>query len=50
MDAYVEGKEHRGGDVDSWSVPDKRIRTTHVVAEAWEAFRRDKKELKLCYE
>ena len=36
MDAYVKDKENWGEDVDSWPVSDKRIMTTHVVAEACE--------------
>ena len=43
MDAYIEDKENRGENVDYWSASDKRIMTTHVVAEAWEAFSCDKK-------
>ena len=35
MDAYIEDKENREEDVDSWSVFVKRITTTHVVAVAW---------------
>ena len=31
--------------VDSWSVSDKRITATRVVAVAWKEFCRDKKEL-----
>ena len=34
MDAYIGDKENRGEDVDPWSVSDKRIMATHVVAEA----------------
>ena len=34
MNAYIGDKENRGEDVDSWSVSDKRIMATHVIAEA----------------
>jgi hypothetical protein len=38
-DQYIdEEEEKRGCDIDQWSVSDKRIITTHVVARAWEAF------------
>ena len=45
MDAYMEDKENRGEDVDSWLVSNKQTMTTCVAVGAWEAFRHDKEEL-----
>jgi hypothetical protein len=45
-DQYIdEEEEKRGCDIDQWSVSDKRVMTTQVVARAWEAFCRDNQEM-----
>ena len=43
-DAYIEERE-KVEDVGRWSVSDKRIMTTHVVAQSWHAFCQQKSEL-----
>jgi len=43
-DTYVPERE-KVEDVGRWSVSDKRIMTTHVVAQAWHAFCQQKSEL-----
>lgn len=45
-DQYIDEQEEKlGCEVESWSVSDKRVMTTHVVARAWEAFCKEKREL-----
>jgi hypothetical protein len=36
IDGYILRKEEEGTLYEKWSVSDKRVMTTHVVAEAWQ--------------
>jgi hypothetical protein len=41
----MDAQEDAGDDVEKWSVSQKRIMVTHVVAEAWTQFCKEKKSL-----
>jgi len=43
-DTYIEEQE-KVDEIERWSVSDKRIMTTHVVAQSWHAFGQQKSEL-----
>jgi hypothetical protein len=42
---YMDAREDAGDDVEKWSVRQKRIMVTHLVAEAWNQFCMTKRSL-----
>jgi hypothetical protein len=41
----TDAREDAGNDVEKWSISQKRVMVTHVVAEAWNQFCTEKKSL-----